>query len=93
MNLTERGAALAERDAALAGRDPASTAERALVTAAVVKAKTMELDAGLASWVTVEQLLMTGSSDERDAEYMIAEGFAAAAGDDHLAADRALRVL
>ena len=46
MILTERGAALAKRDAALAGRDAASTAERALITVAVVKSETMELNAG-----------------------------------------------
>ena len=39
--------ALAERDAAFAGWDAALAAERALRTAAVARAKTMELDAAL----------------------------------------------
>ena len=78
----------------LAELDAALTAERALRTAAVARAKMMELDVALASWVAAEQSLevIAGSSTERDAEYATAEYLAAALGEDYLAAERALRV-
>ena len=87
MNLAERDATLAERDAAL-------TAERALRTAEVARAKAMDRDAALASWVAAERSLevLAGASTDRDAEHMTAEYLAVALAEDYLAAERALRV-
>ena len=55
---------LEQMSTALAERDAASTAERALRTAVVVRGKTMEPDAALPSWVAMEQSLevIAGSS-------------------------------
>ena len=77
--LAERDAMLDERDAALAQRDAALKAERELRMAMVVRAKTMELDAALASWVAEEHSLeaIAGSSTEQDADYMTSEVLAA----------------
>ena len=57
--LAQMSMKLAERDAAWAERNAALTAERALMTAAVVRARTMELDAALASWEAAERSLET----------------------------------
>ena len=66
MNLAERDANLAERDSELDERDAALIAERALRTAAVIRAKTMKLDAAFVLWVAAEQSLdvIAGSSTD-----------------------------
>ena len=60
----------------------------------MARAKTMELDAALPSWVAAEQSLevIAGSSTELDAEYMTVAYLAAALAKDYLAAERKLRV-
>ena len=72
----------------LVKRDAALTPERALRTAAVVRPKTMELDAALAAEQSLKKI--AGSSTEQDAEHMTTVYLAVALGGDYLAGDTEL---